>query len=50
MNNAPMIDPEIVATPPIRIIAMNCTDISRLKLPAVNVCGMTYSSAPATPA
>ncbi len=40
MNSAPMIEPEIVATPPMRIIAMNCTDISRLKLPAVNVCGI----------
>ena len=41
MNSAPMIEPEIVATPPMRTIAMYCTDISRLKLPAVNVCGMT---------
>ena len=33
MKSAPMIEPEIVATPPIRTIAMNCTDRSRLNEP-----------------
>ena len=33
MKNAPMIEPEIVPTPPISTIAMYCTDSSRLNEP-----------------
>ena len=41
MNSAPMIEPEIVPTPPIRTIAMNCTDSSRLNEPGSKSAGST---------
>ena len=33
IRNAPRIEPEMVPTPPISTIAMNCTDSSRLNEP-----------------
>jgi hypothetical protein len=50
MNSAPAMDPEIVATPPIRTIAMNCTDNRRLNEPGSKNPAIVYMSAPAQPA
>src|ERR687897_3839085 len=46
MNSAPMMEPEIVATPPISTMAMNCTDSSRLNEPGSKNPVTVYSSAP----
>ena len=49
-NAAPSSDPDRVATPPIRIMARNWTDSSRLKVPGSMNPVIVGSSAPAMPA